>query len=273
MNNIKRKYEFTGAVRKLSNGIIVKKIRRLSDGLLGGWIESEENLSHYGTCFVYNEAVVYGCSKITDDAKIFNNAVIRNSHIQNNAVVKHTAEVFDCIIGENAEINGYGRIIRCEICNTIIDKSYFIFGSSINTFPVTAINILGNKYVRITNCEIANFVGKDIVIENGCLENAIITFDPKECDYISIQEHNTRLVTYYRPKKGGPIRANVGCQRNLSLDKFKERIFNEYGGIKNNPHRVIYLNQMKNIEGLLNKKVSEEEIKELEAKWLIKGRD
>ena len=43
------KYEFTD--KTITNdGHILHEIRRLSDGKIGGWIESEDNLSQEGNC-------------------------------------------------------------------------------------------------------------------------------------------------------------------------------------------------------------------------------
>ena len=66
-----RKYEFTGREKTLNdNGkeVVVKQIRAIrriplydvEEGDVGGWIESEENLSHDGDCWVKDDAVVYG---------------------------------------------------------------------------------------------------------------------------------------------------------------------------------------------------------------------
>ena len=41
-------------------------------GDIGGWVESEDNLSQYGHCWIYDDAKVY------DKARISNNAQIRS---------------------------------------------------------------------------------------------------------------------------------------------------------------------------------------------------
>ena len=49
------KYEFTGETKTIDfcgRFITLKRIRRIKDGFIGGWIEKEENLSHKGICFV-----------------------------------------------------------------------------------------------------------------------------------------------------------------------------------------------------------------------------
>ena len=53
------KYEFTGEIKQYKS-LELKQIRRVSDGLVGGWIENESNLSQEGNCFVSGDAKVYG---------------------------------------------------------------------------------------------------------------------------------------------------------------------------------------------------------------------
>ena len=78
---VNKKYEFTGETKKFS-GRTLKRIKRISDGVIGGWIESEENLSHEGWCFIYGEAVVYGKARVygeaivCDEARVYDEAVV-----------------------------------------------------------------------------------------------------------------------------------------------------------------------------------------------------
>src|SRR6266567_9286617 len=53
------------------NGRTLYRVRRLSDGLLGGYIESEKNLSQSGNCFLYNKSRVFGNARIKDDAQLY----------------------------------------------------------------------------------------------------------------------------------------------------------------------------------------------------------
>jgi hypothetical protein len=55
-----KKYEFTGVER---NGL--RRIRRLSDGMVGGYIESAKNLAQDGTCWVSGNARVYGNARVS----------------------------------------------------------------------------------------------------------------------------------------------------------------------------------------------------------------
>lgn len=66
-----RKYEFTGETRGS-----LRRIRRLSDGCLGGWIENEKNLSHIGAAWVWDNAQVYGAAWVCGEAQVYGNAQV-----------------------------------------------------------------------------------------------------------------------------------------------------------------------------------------------------
>lgn len=88
-----KKYVFTGETRD-HHGYTLRRIKRTSDGLVGGWIESERNLSQDGDCFVYDDAIVMAYAKVFD-----------------NAVARDTAEVGGFVrVGGDARIYGSARI-------------------------------------------------------------------------------------------------------------------------------------------------------------------
>ena len=116
-----RKYEFTGETKEIlssSKVVILHRIRAVSDfgtvkaGDLGGWIEKEENLSHDGLAWVYDNATVYDnaivCDNafVYDDVNVCNNAVIRdNASVCNNALIYGNAIICgNACIGANARI-------------------------------------------------------------------------------------------------------------------------------------------------------------------------
>ena len=78
-----KKYEFTEETKVIC-GRKLHRIRALRDfndvkaGDLGGFIEKEENLSHEGNCWVYNNAKVYDNAIIYGNAEIYGCAVIYN---------------------------------------------------------------------------------------------------------------------------------------------------------------------------------------------------
>jgi hypothetical protein len=88
-----KKYEFTG-VTVNHFGRRLHQIKRLSDGLIGGYIESERNLSHDGDCFVSGNARVFGNAIVCGNAEAFDNArVFGNAQVSGNAQVFGNAKV------------------------------------------------------------------------------------------------------------------------------------------------------------------------------------
>lgn len=76
-----KKYELIqGSEITICGGTKLMRIRALGDfgnvkkGDIGGYIESEENLSHNGNCWVYNMAKVYGDARVYDDARVYGDA-------------------------------------------------------------------------------------------------------------------------------------------------------------------------------------------------------
>jgi hypothetical protein len=88
------KYEFTGEV-KVEFGVTLKQIRALDAigfdpaGTVGGWIETEKNLSVYDNAWVYNNAQVSGNARVSGYAQVYAYArVFGSAHVSDNARVK-----------------------------------------------------------------------------------------------------------------------------------------------------------------------------------------
>ena len=80
--------------------------RDVNQGDLGGWIEKEENLSHEGDCWVYDEAMVMDNSYICESSKIEDNVIIKgNSVIRGEIIIAN-----DVVIDGNIYIRTSGEI-------------------------------------------------------------------------------------------------------------------------------------------------------------------
>ena len=107
---MKKKYKLTEETLEI-DGHVLNRIIALRDfgnvkqGDLGGWIESEDNLSHNNDCWVYNEAKVHGNARVCENARVCGNARVCEN-----------AEVFGCAeVCENAKIFGCA-----EVCGNVI---------------------------------------------------------------------------------------------------------------------------------------------------------
>jgi len=116
-----KKYEFVGETKR---GL--RRIRRISDGMIGGWIESESNLSHEGDCFVYDDARVYGNARVIDDALVSGEAqVYGNALIYGGAYASDNARVYDdAHVYGDASVNGMAQVYG----NAIVEGSSHISG-------------------------------------------------------------------------------------------------------------------------------------------------
>jgi tetrahydrodipicolinate N-succinyltransferase len=118
MTNPTKKYELL----PLEDGKTLHRIRALRDipergvkaGDLGGWIESEANLSHDGTCWVSDSARVRDKAVVRDNAVVRDKAVVRDfARVRGSAVVRGTAVVSDiarvrdsAVVSEHAVVSG-----------------------------------------------------------------------------------------------------------------------------------------------------------------------
>ena len=94
------------------DGIILYRIEAIADfgdvkkGDKGGFIQSEDNLSGLGECWVYNDASVSDNAWVSGDAKVLNYARVSRA-----ARVYGSAEVSgDSVITDNAVVSGDAKV-------------------------------------------------------------------------------------------------------------------------------------------------------------------
>ena len=94
MSNATVKYTFTDE-KMVFLGRTLTRIRRVSDQCLGGWLESESNLSQTGDAWVSDNAKVFGNASVSGDAQVFGNAwVYGDAQVFGDARVFGDAQVF-----------------------------------------------------------------------------------------------------------------------------------------------------------------------------------
>lgn len=106
------------------HGRTLYRIQALKDfgdvkaGDKGGWVESESSLSHYGNCWIYDDSIAYGSSRISEDAKVMN-----SSEICNFACIRGNA-----VIDQGSTISGEAFILDAKVSNLIISNYTQISG-------------------------------------------------------------------------------------------------------------------------------------------------
>lgn len=106
-----KKYELTDDTIKYFDSVLhrIRLLRPIGHhkvGELGGYIESEKNLSHEGDCMVYDQAMVYGNARVCDNAKVREYA-----EVSDDAMVYGYAYVHgNSQISSNARVYGHAHI-------------------------------------------------------------------------------------------------------------------------------------------------------------------
>lgn len=142
-----KKYEILKDQAITMNGSSIYRIRALKDfgdvkaGDLGGFVASEENLSHEGPCWIYGDAMVYHKAKVKDNAivrdyvhvygesQVLQNAIVEGharvfgeSYVFGNACVKDNGNVFD-----HARVNGFAIVQD----NATVSENTRVYGETI----------------------------------------------------------------------------------------------------------------------------------------------
>ena len=209
-----KKYELLKDDYILCMGRTLYRIKALKDfddikaGDLGGYIESEDNLSHEGNCWVYKNAIVYNRAKVYDNAEIYGNTEIyNNAEIFENAKIYGNASVFG-----NAQVYG-----NAKVCDHA-----WVSGNS-KTHGIATI------------CGDAIVFGEADIIKGNIIGDVSMPYKnifQHQCEYRIL----TAILT-----EDDQILYSVGCQENITEKEFVDRIYNKDDGLKYNPHREEYL--------------------------------
>ncbi|WP_375610517.1 MULTISPECIES: hypothetical protein [unclassified Bartonella] len=123
---MQKKFALTNETRVFGKHILyrikaLKDFADIKEGTLGGFIEKEDNLSHEGNCWVYDEACVYGHVRVYENAKIRHFSQVCG-HVYGNAEVCSSvygnAKVWGKAYG-NAKLNSQSKVSvvpkKCEV--------------------------------------------------------------------------------------------------------------------------------------------------------------
>ena len=148
VNNMEKKYELIPSDKEgLYRVKALKDFNDVKNGDIGGYVESEKNLSQLDYCWIYDNAVVrdnavvIGKAIVCDYAELYGKAIVRdNARIRGNAIVRDNARVLvnarvfgNAIIRDNAVVRGDARIFDNVIVrdNVIIGGEVDICGDAI----------------------------------------------------------------------------------------------------------------------------------------------
>jgi len=181
-----KKYELTENT-KIVDGTTLYQIKALIDifergvkiGDLGGYIEREDNLSHESTCWVGNNACVWGKACVWGQARVYCNAqvsgkawiwgnaeVYGRAKVYENAKISDSAKVFD-----DARVYGFARVYNDAqvLNNTSVGYNVKVFDRTILTGGLWSKNpvFFTGSRDSVSNCDTNQ-------IRIGCY---VLTFD------------------------------------------------------------------------------------------------
>ena len=79
---------------------------------IGGFVKRYDNLSQFGNCWIYEEAVVIGGALVSENAKVYKDSCIcGDAQVYGNAIVTDYVIVMgNAKVYGNAEVSGYIKI-------------------------------------------------------------------------------------------------------------------------------------------------------------------
>lgn len=126
-----KKYMLVGEATITENGTTLRRIRALKDieafgvkkGDLGGFVESESNLTYDGNAWVGGDAKVYGESRVIGNALVDGTSqVFGHSCIRDNAVVTGNASCEDTFVGDTALVCENACLMNSRILDSAVVK-------------------------------------------------------------------------------------------------------------------------------------------------------
>ena len=116
----------------------LKSFGNVTKGDLGGYVQSDDNLSRNGFCWIYDNALVYDNAKVYDNARVSGSAkvygntwIYDNARIFGSALVYDNARVYDnALVYDNARVSGsakvYGSAVVTKLVQNVITHKHNI---------------------------------------------------------------------------------------------------------------------------------------------------
>lgn len=257
-----KKYELKEVAkgRRYYRIVALRDFADVKAGDVGGFVESEHNLSHEGNCWIYDNAKVVEEARVCQDAKVMDNAeMYGNSRAKGNAIVREVAMLTDnskvsmfaeisggavlwsdSEVEGSAKVKGYAELVNKALVrgNAVVDGNARILDASVisGDSKIGGVAIIGGE---------SSITGEVLITKGTYLD---IEVKENFLDIISINTDG-RKITIYRDTKG-VLRSNIGCQKGMTIERLRARI-EEDGGMSE--HRQRYLDLMTACELILKR--------------------
>jgi len=111
---VQKRYELSDQT-KVVDGVIVHRIRRISNGELGGWVETERNLNQDDHSWVFDDSVVLGDARISLNVKVFESSVVKdNTQLSGTIDVRGGSVVGGNGLRASGNICFNGRVVKAQ---------------------------------------------------------------------------------------------------------------------------------------------------------------
>ena len=211
-----KKYELTNETKEFGTRTLYR-IRALRDipkhevvaGDLGGWVESESNLSQDGDSWVSDDAYVsgnawvYGNAHVSGDAIVSGNACVSgNARVSGNACVSGNAHVYgDARVSGNACVSGNARVSG----NACVSGDARVSG---NARLPSRDSIFTASYVGTENGTLTVTSGVfGLVVTRGCFTGSADEFLEKSKEFHDDKTHNEYRMLIDVAKSRIPVHA------------------------------------------------------------------
>lgn len=219
-----KKYELVPDAEERFMGRVVRRIRALRDfgcvraGDIGGYVESDDNLSQEGNAWICGDAIVCDHARVFENAMVYNHArvfgfasVCGDAVVAGNALVYGFARVFGkgqihgaASVHEQAEVGGLATVTGCaSVCGEAV-----IHGIT----RVADKAVVGGSAVMYEGAEIC---GEALIKDNA------------DCATVNGFGRSNRGSTFFRCKDG-KVRVRCGCFYG-TIPEFREQVKETHG--------------------------------------------
>lgn len=132
----------------------IKDFNNVKKGDIGGYVESTDNLSQHGNCWIYNDAKAMGSSMVLDNASLEGRSVMKDhstlagnsrcsgaTKLMQGAWIGENAWLLDSYIADCPQIEGNSRIHNSTIVgNAYVTGNTYILDSTVKGYSVISGN-------------------------------------------------------------------------------------------------------------------------------------
>ena len=167
-----KKYRLTTESLVLCFGKKLYRIEALKDfgdirkGEKGGFVETEDNLSQEGYCWIADDAMVYDDAKVSENALVYDNArVLKRARVYGNAIVSDKV-----CVGNDAQVYDNSRVYN----NAIVFNNARVYGNA---------QVCGNAHI----CENSKVYDNACVTDNAWIDSdAQVHGNSKVCGSVTV---------------------------------------------------------------------------------------